>query len=202
MKNTLLIVDDHSIVRKGLKAWLEENSDWKVTMLTEASKDTLDFLSKTKDENLPEIIIFDVQLKDEMSFELIKSVSEQYPQIKGIVYSMFNTTGYILAAKESGAKGYVSKSLPEEELLKCLTLVQKGEEYFPLEEPEKITKAEQVMELLTKQQKRVFEEMLMGRSNEEIAKSMGLKLHSVEVYINRIYEKLGVFSREDILKFR
>ena len=133
-------------------------------------------------------VLFDIQLSREMSFSLIKTVSSLYPEIKCVVYTMFDTTGFVLMAKEAGAKGYVSKSASEEVLLSCLEKVSAGEEFFALqsEAEEKITKANQVLALLSKQQRRVYEEILMGKTNEEIAATLGIKLHSVENYINKI----------------
>jgi DNA-binding NarL/FixJ family response regulator len=204
MKNTLVIVDDHSIIRSGLKNYLESESKWKVIKMASNSKELLEFLEGCTAEELPEIIIFDIQLVDEMSFSTIRTVSEKYPSVKPVAFSMFDTTGFILAARDNGAKGYISKTKSEQELLNCLEKVGAGEEYFPLdqEKEKKLSKAEQHMEQLTKQQRRVYQEILMGKTNEEIAQSMDLKLHSVEIYITRIYEKLGIFSREDILEVR
>lgn len=208
MKHTLLILDDHSIVRKGLKTWIESVSDWKVVALTETVNDTLAYFeetAKTDRSLLPEIAIFDIQLSEnEMSFDLLKTVARTYPEIKPVIYTMFDTTGFILMAKEQGAKGYVSKSQEEETVLECLETVSAGGEFFALEThaEEKISRANQILKLLTKQQRRVYEEILMGKSNEEIAQTLGVKVHSVENYINKIYEKLDIFSREDILHLR
>ncbi len=204
MKHTLVIVDDHSIIRSGLQSYFEAKSDWRVVHTTENPASTLEYLEKSSPEELPEIIIFDIQLAGEMSFRLIQEVSQKYPQIKSIAFTMFDTTGFILAAKECGVRGFITKTQSEAELLECLDKVSAGEEYFPLakEKSEKISLAEQHMAQLTRQQRRVYQEILMGRTNEEIADSMDLKLHSVEIYITRIYEKLGIFSRDDILKVR
>ena len=192
MKHTLVIVDDHSIIRSGLQSYFEAKSDWRVVQTTENPASTLEYLEKCSPEELPEIIIFDIQLAGEMSFRLIQEVSQKYPQIKSIAFTMFDTTGFILAAKECGVRGFITKTQSEAELLECLAK----------EKSEKISLAEHHMAQLTRQQRRVYQEILMGRTNEEIADSMDLKLHSVEIYITRIYEKLGIFSRDDILKVR
>lgn len=206
MKHTLYIVDDHAIIRTGLCSYIEANSSWKVLGTSGGTEDLLSYLEENAQnpDKLPEIIIFDLQLKNELCFDAISEISEKFPELKIVVFTMFDTTGFILTAQFCGVKGYVSKTQSEKELLECLEKVADGETYFPIikEKAEKMSQVEKDLELLTKQQRRVYHEILTGKSNEEIAKSMDLKLHSVEIYINRIYEKLGIFSREDILKKR
>ena len=199
--HTLLIVDDHAIIRSGLTGYLSAHSDWRVVGTFSNSRETLAFLSSCDQNALPEIIIFDIQLANEMSFDLIRSVTKDFPPIKSVAFTMFDTTGFILAAKECGAKGYVSKTQSEAELLASLEKVSAGEECFPTsqEKEQKLSQAEHHLAQLTKQQRRLYQEILMGKTNEEIAASMNLKLHTVEVYITRMYEKLGIFNRDDIL---
>ena len=116
MKNILYIVDDHNMVRNGLKAWLEQHTDWCVPKDFASSKECLECLeclskmdAKIRDGAFPEIIIVDVQLIGETGFSLVKKISEKWPEIKCVMYSMFDTTGFVLQAKDSGAKGYISK---------------------------------------------------------------------------------------------
>lgn len=200
MKNTLFIVDDHLIVSKGLKTWIEANSEWTVTNITVDYEETLLKLESMQMDELPEIIIFDVQLKDVQSFDLIKTVLEKYPSIKAVVYSMFEITGYAMLAKECGAKGYVSKAASEEEFLKCLEAVQAGNEYIQQNLVPRIEKALDATRFLTKQEKRVFEEIINGASNEQIARNLNLSQHTAEIYASRIFNKLGVSYREDLIE--
>ena len=203
MKNTIFILDDHAIIRSGLTAYIESHSDWRVIGSAEDAESTLSFLegrAKKSAENLPEIIILDLQLKSELSFDLLQTISEKFPSVKSVAFTMFDTTGFILTAKKCGAKGYVTKTMSEEELLDCLKKVSDGEECFPLvkEKQEKITRAEQQLALLTKQQRRVYQEILMGKTNEEIAENMNLKLHPVT---NVSFYEIMAFCNRLSLKF-
>lgn len=95
MENTLYIIDDHSIMRFGLKEWLETNSHWKVTNSFSNSKDCLNQLKNLgkKSPLLPEIIIIDIQLVGETGFALCKEITKTYKNIKCVMYSMYNTSG-------------------------------------------------------------------------------------------------------------
>ncbi|MBQ0050791.1 MAG: response regulator transcription factor [Treponema sp.] len=200
MKNTLFIVDDHLIVSKGLKTWIESNSHWTVMDIAGDSEETLFKLENCPKENLPEVVIFDVQLKEEQSFDLIKAVLKKFPEIKAVVYSMFEITGYAMLAKECGAMGYVSKAASEEEFLKCLETVQRGEEYIQQNLVPRIEKAFDAARFLTKRERRVFEEIINGSTNEQVAKNLNIGMHTAEIYVSRIFMKLGVRYREDLIE--
>lgn len=201
MKN-IMLVDDHQMIRLGLKTFIEENSEFLVSKMTSTCQETLEFLEICCKENtpLPDIIIFDIQLEEEMSFDLIKTVSQAFPKIKSLVYSMFDSTGFQLYAKDCGAAAYVSKASSGKSLIETLTKVFNGEEPFESETREKLTKLEQVTFVLTNKEKQIFEYILMGKNNLEITKLMKVKLNTVEKYISSIYEKLGVRYREEILE--
>lgn len=200
MKDTLFIIDDHKVISAALKEWIENNSKWLVIGTAADSNEALEKLRCMETDFLPEIVIFDIQLKDEESFSLIKKVREDFQCIKAVVYSMFEITGYAMLARECGAMGYVSKAAPQKEFFKCLECVQKGEEYIQENLLFKMKKAMDAVKFLTNQERRVFEEIINGSSNEEIANKLELGLHTTEVYVSRIFKKLGVSYRGDLIE--
>ena len=202
MKNILYIVDDHIMVRNGLKAWLEEKTDWKVLKSFSDSKECLDFLSgvNQSDDSFPEIIIVDVQLINESGFSLVSKITRSFPQIKCVMYSMYDTAGFVLQAKDSGAKGYISKIASEEELAKCLEAVKNGGTYMEDRLLEGQNKLESIVSILTKQEKNIFEAILQGKTNDQISSEMFISIRTVEAYTSRLYDKIGVQSRADLIK--
>ncbi len=113
---------------------------------------------------------------------------------------MFDSTGFQLLAKDCGAAAYVSKTSSGKVLIEKLTKIFNSEEIFESENHEKLTKLEQVTLVLTNKEKQIFEYILMGKNNHEIARLMNVKLNTTEKYISSIYEKLGVRYREEILE--
>ena len=210
MKNILYIVDDHNMVRNGLKAWLEQHTDWQVPKDFASSKECLECLeclskmdAKLRDTAFPEIIIVDVQLIDETGFALVKKISEKYPQIKCVMYSMFDTTGFVLQAKDSGAKGYISKVAKEEELAHCLEVVQNGGTYIEQYMAEAQNKIDSIVSVLSKQERNIFEALLQEKSNKQICDELFISPRTVENYTSRLYAKIGVKNREELItKFR
>lgn len=199
-KNTLCIVDDHKMLQNGIKGWLENNSDLKVTGTFTGSLECLSFLNTS--ECIPEIIIIDVQLVNETGFGLLKKLNQDYPEIKCIMYSMYDTVGYILQAQDLGAKGYISKIASEEELLRCIKTVQNGQTYLePRFDYENIQKKlEPITSVLTKQELIVFEKMLQGKTNDEITEELFISLHTVRNYVTYIYNLAEVHNRKEFLE--
>lgn len=202
MKNVLYIIDDHNMVRNGLKSYLESHTDWKVIRDFEKSEECLSFLSNLNAENefFPEILIVDVQLVEETGFKLVREVSQKYPQIKCVMYSMFDTAGFILQAKDSGAKGYISKIAKEEELVHCLKLVQNGETYLEERMIQTQNKINSIVTMLSKQEKNIFEAILQGKTNQQICDELFISSRTVENYTSRLYAKISVKNRDELIE--
>ncbi len=207
MKNIVYIVDDHNMVRNGLKAWLEQHTDWRVPKDFANSKECLECLeclskmdAKLRDTAFPEIIIVDVQLIGETGFSLVKKISEKWPEIKCVMYSMFDTTGFVLQAKDSGAKGYISKVAKEEELARCLDVVQSGGTYLEQCMTEAQNKVDSIVSVLSKQERNIFEAILQEKSNKEICDELFISPRTVENYTSRLYAKIGVKNREELIE--
>ena len=207
MKNVVYIVDDHNMVRNGLKAWLENHSEWRVAKDFATSRECLECLECVKNnrddfkEDLsPEIIIVDVQLINETGFELVKTITQKWPDIKCVMYSMYDTTGFVLQAKDSGAKGYISKVAKEEELVHCLEIVQKGGTYLEQYMAEAQNKIDSIVSILSKQERNIFEALLQEKSNKQICDELFISPRTVENYTSRLYSKIGVKNREELIE--
>lgn len=203
MKNKLFIVDDHKMLLLGLQYYLNTNTFWDVTDVFDSKKECLKKLAELTNENLPEIIIVDVQLAEENGFSLVQEISEKYQSIKCVMYSMYNTAGYIMQAKNCGAKGDISKVAKEKELVECLKIVQAGGVYVE----EKLCNIQENLDtiepLLAKREKRILEKILQNKSNKEISDELFLSIRTVEDYVSDIYDKCNVKNRTELVnKFK
>ena len=200
MKNTLYIVDDHNMVRNGLKAWLENHTQWSVEKDFASSSECLECLEELTETAPPEIIIVDVQLVNETGFSLVKQITQKWPQIKCVMYSMYDTTGFVLQAKDSGAKGYISKAAKEEELAHCLEVVQNGGTYMEQYMSEAQNKIDSIVSVLSKQERVIFEALLQEKSNKQICDELFISSRTVENYTSRLYSKIGVKNRDELIE--
>ena len=196
----LFIVDDHKMLLNGLKNYLEENSHWKVTGIFTSSGECLNHLATITDvEKFPQVIIVDVQLGKESGFELVEKIRALWPNLKCIIYSMYDTPGYVLQAKECGALGYISKVASEDELLLALQTVSDGGEYIEKRMAVAQKKLDSVLSLFSPKEKNIFEKILLGKSNRQIADELFISLHAVENYVSFIYDKINVKNRTELL---
>lgn len=202
MKRNLFLVDDHSMLRKGLSSYLNEKANWNVSGSFSDSKTCLDELNRIKDQGLflPEVIIVDIQLKNESGFNLVEKIKNKFPEIKVIIYSMFDTIGFKLQAKDTGADGLISKAASDDELVKCLNHVANGGKYFE-ENDESIQKElDSIIPFFKANEKRVFELILQGKTNEQISDELFLGLHTVENYVSYIFNITNCKNRKQLLK--
>ncbi len=210
MKNVVFIVDDHNMVRNGLKAWLENHTQWRVPKDFASSAECLECLECISSHGagageisgglvLPEIIIVDVQLIGESGFSLVQKITTRWPEIKCVMYSMYDTTGFVLQAKDSGAKGYISKVAKEEELAHCLDVVQGGGTYLEVSLIEAQNKIDSIVAILSKQERNIFEALLQDKPNKQICDELFISPRTVENYTSRLYSKIGVKNREELI---
>ena len=202
MRNELYIVDDHKMLLKGLKDYLEENTAWKCPYTFTDKTECLDKLKEigNRSPNLPEVIIVDIQLADGTGYSLVQEITKHFKTIKCVMYSMYDSAGYILQAKNCGAKGYVSKVASEEELVHCLEVVQRGGIYLEEKKIEAQQKLEDLTLLFTKQETCILEKLLQGKSNEDISNELFISMHTVENYVSFIYDKTNVKNRSELLE--
>lgn len=199
-QNTLYIVDDHSMLKNGLKNYLESNTKFTVTGAFAGGAECLDALKNEKSE-LPEIIIIDIQLaENESGFTLVKELKKLYSSIKIIMYSMYDTWGFILQAKDLGVQGYISKVASDEELVRCLSIVQAGGTYYEKKSESIQSELESITSVLKKQEKVVFEMALQGKTNKQIADELFISLHTVENYISYLIKLAGCKKREELIE--
>lgn len=202
MRNQLYIVDDHKMLLRGLKDYLEENTNWTCPYIFTDKKECLEKLKEigNRSPNLPEIIIVDIQLADGTGYSLVQEITKHFKTIKCVMYSMYDSAGYILQAKNCGAKGYVSKVASEQELVHCLEVVQRGGIYLEEKKIEAQQKLEDLTLLFTKQETCILEKLLQGKSNEDISNELFISMHTVENYVSFIYDKTNVKNRTELLE--
>ena len=211
MKNTLFIVDDHSMLKNGLKNYLEINTDYVVTGTFADGTECLAELQKrllkkaagieTPANIMPDMIIVDIQLANEESgFVLVQELKSKYPQIKIVMYSMFDTWGFVLQAKDLGVQGYISKVASDEELVRCLNIVRDGGTYYEKKSESIQKELESILPVLKKQEKIVFELVLQGKSNKQICDQLFISLHTVENYISYLIKLAGCKNREQLIE--
>lgn len=197
MTHSLFIVDDHFMLRKGIAAYLEEKTFWRITGTFADSKSCLE---KLESSALPEIIMIDIQLGKESGFDLVSCLKTKFPQVKVVIYSMFDTLGFKLQAKDLGAQGFISKASSDEKLVTCLNTVKNGGTYYEENDLSIQKELDSIVPFLKENERRVFELVLQGKSNDQIKDDLFLGLHTVENYVSYILNISNCKNRKQLIE--
>ena len=204
-----MLVDDHRLVRDGIKALLSHTVDLEI--VGEAS-DGIELLEKLPSLR-PDIVIMDISLPGRSGIEITKQICQEYPEIKVLILSMYNSEDFIFNSIKAGAKGYLPKNITRNELLEAIYAIESGEEFFS-ESVSKImvksyvkraTDAEKVQEkpdeILTSRELEILKLYAEGFINKEIGDKLDISIRTVETHKNHIMRKLGLKSTVEMVKF-
>lgn len=208
-KITVALVDDHQIVRDGIKALLEGQVGIDVVVEAESAKDFIEKLAN----HLPNIAIVDVSLPGMSGIELVKILTNDFPSIKVIMLSMYTTQEFIFNAIKAGARGYLPKNITQCELVEAINQVNQGKEYFSkdiseiilksylkqIKNPERAT--DQKDEKLTPRETEILKLVAEGYSNQLIADKLFISVRTVESHKNHIMQKLELTTTVELVKY-
>ncbi len=206
---TVALVDDHQIVRDGIKALLEGQTHIEVVAEASTASEMLEKLTS----QIPQIAIVDISLPGISGIELAKVISNDFPNIKVIMLSMHTNQEFVFNAIKAGAKGYLPKNITQCELIEAIEAVSGGKEYFSKDISEIILKSylkqikdpERANELkdekLTPRESEILKLVAEGYSNQLIAEKLFISVRTVESHKNHIMQKLELTTTVDLVKY-
>tara|TARA_R110000868_G_scaffold216416_7_gene466583 strand:- start:632 stop:1258 length:627 start_codon:yes stop_codon:yes gene_type:complete len=193
----LFIVDDHYMVIEGIKSLLqhEESIIW-----TGHAQNATFCLSELRNQ-LPHVILMDINLPDKSGIELCKEVKTLYPDIKIIGLSTFNQQSFIKKMLESGASGYILKNATKKEILEALQTVMKGGIYLSHEVSKQLKQKTNIpFAILTRREKEILELIAEGLTNAEIAERLFLGTSTVDTHRKNLLLKIGAKNSASMVK--
>ena len=194
----IMLADDHSIVRAGLKRVLTAAADMSVVAEAVSCQEVLSKIPECQLDTL----VLDISMPDGNGFEVLGKIKALRPRLPVILFSMYSDTRYVMKARKLQASGYVVKTDPAEEILLAIRRTACGRTYFsrvfddveaePVEDDDK-TLSPRELEVL-----RLIGE---GKKNQEIAQHLGLSHKTVSTYRARILEKLHLDSNSQLIHY-
>ena len=197
----ILIADDHPVVREGLISMIKRESDFQV--VGEAING-VEAVRKTR-ELKPDIVLMDLRMPELDGVEAIRQISSSDPSIKFIILTTFSDDEYIFRGIEVGARAYLLKDAPREDLFKAIRAVNRGESLIQPVVASKVLSrfaelSRQVQtptELLSEREIEVLKLVAQGNANKEIAAELNITDSTVKTHVSSIFQKLNARDRTD-----
>ncbi len=188
----VIIVDDHTLFREGLRRMLQLEDDIEVVGEAEEGLKALG-LAKVYH---PDVAFIDIALPGLNGLKVTKLIKESFPDIKVIILSVYERIDYIRDAQKFGASAYLDKDVSSQVLLDVLRRVAKGETYFP-----QLGEARGKRKGLTPREKEVVKFIALGKTSKEIAQILGLSVKTVNTHRNNIMRKLEVRNAAGLVRY-
>lgn len=201
-KIKVLIADDQTLMRDGLKTILELEDNIEVIGTAKDGQEAIEFCK----QNLPDIILMDIRMPGMDGVESTRIIKSLYPKVVILILTTFNDDDYIIDALSYGASGYILKDIEGDALIKAINDAYKGSFMLPSDVAIKIAKRLTKTNVVTPEQKKSLSDfsereieiakmIALGFNNKQIASSLFISEGTVKNYISNIYSKLGTSDR-------
>jgi two-component system response regulator NreC len=199
----IVIVDDHAVVRSGLRMLLDSEDGLETVAEAGTARDAIFEVRKHK----PDVVLMDVVLPDKSGIETTSDVLKEAPEARVLVLSMEDDPRYVREAFAAGASGYVLKEAADSELVAALKQVAAGENYvhpalgarMAVAEAEAAARAEE--DPLSDREREVLRLLALGHTNQEIAKTLFISVRTAETHRAHIMRKLRLTTRAELVRY-
>ena len=201
-KMRIVLVDDHEVVRLGLKVLLEQSDHFEVVGEANNAKEAVEIAGKFR----PDIVLMDIRLPGASGIEACEEITQLYPEVRVVMLTSYAEDEMLFSAIRAGASGYLLKQINSDDLIRSLESVRRGDALLdPLvtqrvfQEVRRAVKEEEAsaFAILSQQEKHVLILVSEGKTNREIAKSLFLGEGTVRNYVSSILSKLGASNRAE-----
>lgn len=200
----ILLADDHSIVRAGLRRLIEESGDMTVVAEAANGRDAL----RAVENAPPDVAVIDLSMPGIDGLEVISRLHATFPSLPLLVLTMHEEGQYVVRAIEAGAMGYITKQSAPEQLVNAIRKVVGGSRFLTDEAAEALAlrvargaSGQSVLDTLSMRELQVLRRLAMGASNREIASIFGISIKTVDTYRFRILKKLDLRNNAELSRF-
>ncbi len=200
----VLLADDHSIVRAGLRRIVEESGDMQVVAEAADGREAIRLVNKTT----PDVAVIDISMPGLDGLEVISLLQTQHPKLPILVLTMHEEGQYVVRAIQAGAMGYLTKQSAPEQLVSAILKIYGGQRYITDEAAEslalKVAKGSNgtsPLDSLSMRELQVLRRLAMGHTNREIARAYHISIKTVDTYRARLLKKLELRNNADLSRF-
>lgn len=204
----LILVDDHEVVRKGLKALFEEEEDIEVIGEAADGKTALEVAGHLR----PDLVLLDLNMPHLNGIETARILSKTHPKVKILVFSMHNNEDYVVKSIQNGVDGYLLKDSDKDEIMKAIRTICNGHKYFPPQISGILVDAIQskgglaaepagrIKSLLSKKELQILKLIAEGQSSREIASALDLSIRTVSNHRANMLKKTGLNNTAELIQ--
>jgi DNA-binding NarL/FixJ family response regulator len=203
----IVLADDHTIIRSGLRLLLEQQPDFKVVAEASDGRQAVQLVSK----HHPNVVILDIGMPELNGIEATRQIVAQDPHPDVVILSMHSDESYVLRALKAGARAYILKNAAEADLIRAVQAVSEGKSFFSpviskmlLEDYVRQVREKEVedsYDLLTPREREILQLIAEGKTNKEMATILGLSPHTIETHRGNILEKLNLHSVPELIMY-
>jgi DNA-binding NarL/FixJ family response regulator len=200
----VLLADDHSIVRAGLRRIVEESGDMEVVAEASDGREAL----RQVERNKPDVAVIDISMPGLDGLEVVNQLGSRYPELPVLILTMHEEAQYVVRAIEAGAMGYMTKQSAPEQLVIAIRKVIQGSRYLTDEAAEALAlrvargrKGQTPLDSLSMRELQVLRRLALGNTNREIASAYGISIKTVDTYRARLLKKLNLRNNAELSRF-
>jgi DNA-binding NarL/FixJ family response regulator len=200
----VLLADDHSIVRAGLRRIVEESGDMEVIAEAADGRETIRLVRETA----PDVAVIDISMPDLDGLEVVSQLHGICPDLPILILTMHQEGQYVVRAIQAGAMGYMTKQSAPEQLLKAIRKIHEGSRYLTDEAAETLalrfakgSGQESPLDSLSMRELQVLRRLAMGHTNREIAGAYNISVKTVDTYRLRLLKKLNLRNNAELSRF-
>jgi len=200
----IVLADDHSIVRDGLRRIIEDAGDMEVMAEAADGHEAIRQVQKSR----PDVIVMDITMSGMDGLEAVAQIHRNYPDLPILMLTMHEEEEYVVRCISAGATGYVTKRAATEELVKAIRKVHAGGRYLTESAAEALamrmargTDSFSALDALSDREIQVLKRLALGQTNREIAEAYYISIKTVDTYRSRLLKKLNLRNNAELARF-
>jgi len=193
----IIVVDDHPLVREGLRARLSTVPQFEVIAEAPGAEETLSLLETMR----PDLVLMDIGMKSVNGIELTRIVTQRYPDIAVLILSMYDNPEYVTRAMQAGARGYVLKDSPSAQIVAAIHSVATGGTYLSPTITHSLFAPRNSERSLSMREEEILKYLAGGLSSKHIARALDISVRTVESHRQSIKRKLNIEGQAELIKF-
>ena len=193
----ILLVDDHPLVRDGLRARLEAMPQFEVVAEAGGAAEALEQAARCD----VDLVLMDINMRGANGIEATAQFKQAFPRIAVLVLSMHDKLEYVSQAIQAGARGYVLKDAPGKDIVVAIETVMSGGIYYSAALARQLAQPQNQDNQLTSREHEVLRHIANGESNKQIARALDLSVRTVETHRLNIKRKLGIEGQAELIRF-